>query len=87
VYVNGDPRAYPMSSYSYLIVPKTTVADFTTDKGRSLGAFILYVVCAGQTKAAQLGYSPLPKNLVGYAPRSPARSTWTTRPLHRPDRA
>jgi len=67
VYVNADPRTYPMSSYSYLIVPKTTAAGFTTEKGRSLGAFILYVVCAGQTKAAQLGYSPLPKNLVEFA--------------------
>ena len=72
VYVNADPRTYPMSSYSYLIVPKTTAAGFTADKGKTLGAFILYVVCAGQTKAAQLGYSPLPKNLVSFAfaPRS-----------------
>lgn len=67
VYVNADPRTYPMSSYSYLIVPKTTAAGFTADKGKTLGAFILYVVCAGQTKAAQLGYSPLPKNLVSFA--------------------
>ena len=29
-----------------------------------LGKFILYFLCAGQQKAAQLGYSPLPKNLV-----------------------
>jgi phosphate transport system substrate-binding protein len=67
VYVNPDKRTYPMSSYSYLIVPKTTAAGFSTDKGKSLGAFILYVVCAGQTKAAQLGYSPLPRNLVEFA--------------------
>ena len=67
VYVNPDSRAYPMSSYSYLIVPKTTVSGFSTEKGRTLGAFILYVVCAGQQKAAQLGYSPLPANLVAFA--------------------
>ena len=32
-----------------------------------LGKFILYFVCAGQQKAEQLGYSPLPKNLVQIA--------------------
>jgi phosphate transport system substrate-binding protein len=67
VYVNPDPRTYPMSSYSYLIVPRTTANPMTTDKGRTLGAFILYAICAGQQKAAQLGYSPLPKNLVEFA--------------------
>jgi phosphate ABC transporter phosphate-binding protein len=67
VYVNPDPRAYPMSSYSYLIVPRSTATPMTTAKGATLGAFILYVVCAGQQKAEQLGYSPLPKNLVQFA--------------------
>ena len=64
MYTNPDPRAYPVSSYSYLIVPTTTVAPFTAAKGVTLSKFILYMVCAGQQKAAQLGYSPLPENLV-----------------------
>ena len=64
VYKNPDPRAYPVSSYSYLIVPTTTAKPFTAAKGTTLSKFILYMVCAGQQKAAQLGYSPLPKNLV-----------------------
>ena len=64
VYTNPDPRAYPVSSYSYLIVPTTTAAPFTAAKGTTLSKFILYMVCAGQQKAAQLGYSPLPQNLV-----------------------
>ena len=34
VYINPDPRAYPMSSYSYMIVPTTTAAPFTAAKGR-----------------------------------------------------
>jgi phosphate transport system substrate-binding protein len=67
VYVNPDPNTYPMSSYSYLIVPTTTAAPFNTAKGNTLGAFILYAVCAGQQKVAQLGYSPLPANLVQFA--------------------
>jgi phosphate transport system substrate-binding protein len=64
VYTNPDPRTYPVSSYSYLIVPTTTAKPFTTDKGATLSKYILYMVCAGQQKAAQLGYSPLPQNLV-----------------------
>ena len=64
VYNNPDPRTYPVSSYSYLIVPTKVVAPFTAAKGTTLSKFILYLACAGQTEAAQLGYSPLPENLV-----------------------
>ena len=64
VYTSPDPNAYPVSSYSYLIVPTTTAKPFSTAKGITLSKFILYMVCAGQQKAAQLGYSPLPQNLV-----------------------
>jgi hypothetical protein len=53
-----------VSSYSYLIVPTTTAKPFSADKGTTLSKYILYMVCAGQQKAAQLGYSPLPGNLV-----------------------
>ena len=67
VYTFPDPRAYPVSSYSYMIVPKTTARPFTAAKGVTLSKFILYFVCVGQQKAAQLGYSPLPKNLVQVA--------------------
>src|SRR5207244_2280436 len=66
VYTNPDARAYPVSSYSYMIVPTGTQAPFSTDKGNVLGRFILYFLCAGQQKAVQLGYSPLPKNLVQF---------------------
>jgi len=64
VYTNPDPRAYPMSSYSYMVVPTTTAAPFNTDKGKTLSTFINYFLCTGQQKADILGYSPLPKNLV-----------------------
>jgi phosphate transport system substrate-binding protein len=66
VYRNADPRTYPVSSYSYMIVPTTTAAPFTTGKGETLGRFINYFLCTGQQKAKQLGYSPLPPNLVGF---------------------
>lgn len=64
VYTFADPSSYPISSYSYLIAPRTTAAPFSTAKGELLSRFITYFVCAGQQKAEQLGYSPLPRNLV-----------------------
>src|SRR6476646_951457 len=64
VYTNPDPRAYPMSSYSYMVVPTSTAAPFNADKGRTLSTFVNYFLCTGQQKADILGYSPLPKNLV-----------------------
>ena len=50
VYTFPDPRAYPVSSYSYMIVPTTTASPFTTDKGVTLSKFILYLVCRGPTR-------------------------------------
>ena len=64
VYVNPDKRAYPLSSYSYMIVPTETTAKFTTEKGKTLGRFGYYFLCEGQQQADALGYSPLPKTLV-----------------------
>lgn len=65
VYTNPDSRAYPMSSYSYMIIPTTTAPPFDqSGDGRSLSTFINYFLCAGQQKAQILGYSPVPKNLV-----------------------
>ncbi|HKA68131.1 MAG TPA: phosphate ABC transporter substrate-binding protein PstS, partial [Actinomycetes bacterium] len=64
VYSNSDPRTYPLSSYSYMILPTSTEQGFTNDKGRTLGAFGYYFLCEGQQQADVLGYSPLPINLV-----------------------
>lgn len=64
VYNNPDPRTYPLSSYSYLVVPTQVQGSFTADKGKTLAAFANYFLCEGQQQAAVLGYSPLPINLV-----------------------
>ncbi|MFL6173338.1 MAG: phosphate ABC transporter permease PstA [Marmoricola sp.] len=64
VYDDTDPRAYPLSSYSYMIVPTAATGSFTKDKGHTLGAFAYYFLCEGQQQAGILGYSPLPINLV-----------------------
>jgi hypothetical protein len=64
VYTSTDPRAYPLSGYSYMIVPTEVAGVFTPERGNTLAAFTRYAVCAGQQWAQQLGYSPLPLNLV-----------------------
>ncbi|MGW3288066.1 phosphate ABC transporter substrate-binding protein PstS [Streptomyces sp. NPDC001002] len=64
VYANPDARTYPLSSYSYMILPTKAEAGFTNAKGNSLGTFARYFLCDGQQQADDLGYSPLPKNLV-----------------------
>jgi ABC-type phosphate transport system substrate-binding protein len=74
VYTNSDPRTYPLSSYSYLIIPRDSRVvnqnkegpppRFSTAKGETLSTWLNYVLCGAQQKAGSLGYSPLPKNLV-----------------------
>jgi ABC-type phosphate transport system substrate-binding protein len=69
VYTDTDRRAYPLSSYSYLIVPKSgtslpSLFGSSPGAGRTLSAFINYFLCAGQKQMPNLGYSPLPYNLV-----------------------
>jgi phosphate transport system substrate-binding protein len=65
VYTASERWAYPISSYSYLIVP--TDSSITDAKGSVLGQFIIYFACTGQQAAARLGYSPMPKELVQFA--------------------
>ncbi len=64
VYANRDPRTYPLSSYSYMLVPTKVEANFSPAKGKSLSSFANYFLCEGQQQAPVLGYSPLPINLV-----------------------
>jgi ABC-type phosphate transport system substrate-binding protein len=68
VYTYKNPRSYPLSSYSYLIVPRSGKKKlppvFGKAQGRSLSAFVDFLLCAGQRDAARLGYAPLPANLV-----------------------
>ncbi len=64
VWTDTDPRAYPLSEYGYLILPTNVQGQFTTAKGTTLAAFSYYAMCQGQQYSAQLGYSPMPINLV-----------------------
>jgi phosphate transport system substrate-binding protein len=65
VYTYSDPRTYPLSSYSYMIIP-TAANDpkMTTSKRQTLADYLTYAVCEGQKEMGPIGYSPLPLNLV-----------------------
>ncbi|MFY1634953.1 phosphate ABC transporter substrate-binding protein PstS [Solwaraspora sp. WMMB335] len=64
VYVNDDPRTYPLSGYSYMILPVSLNNPMTLAKGETLADFGKHALCQGQTKVNALGYSALPINLV-----------------------
>jgi ABC-type phosphate transport system substrate-binding protein len=67
VYTNTDPGSYPLSGYSYLIVPRSGTKlppFFNKAAGKTLSAFISYALCPGQSQLAPLGYGPLPASLV-----------------------
>ncbi len=78
VYTNPNPYTYPLSAYSYFVaqcVPAAAAAQsfacdsagnvtMGTAQGAEMAQFIQFVACLGQTKMAQLGYSPIPPNLV-----------------------
>jgi ABC-type phosphate transport system substrate-binding protein len=75
VYSFGDPRTYPLSSYSYLIIPrdgtdglnKQPPPSWTSNNGYTLSTWLNYVICGAQKTAGSLGYSPLPHVLVAGA--------------------
>jgi phosphate ABC transporter phosphate-binding protein len=66
VYTNPDERTYPLSGYSYMIVPTSTASPMDPGKlkGLTLADFGKYALCQGQAQVNALGYSALPINLV-----------------------
>src|SRR5262249_57080308 len=53
---DGDPRAYPLSGYSQMIVPTTTGFLFTLNKRFTLSTFARHRPCPGQQFATLLRY-------------------------------
>jgi len=69
VYTFRNPRSYPLSSYSYLVVPRTgrkpAPPTFSRAKGRTLSTFVAFLLCPqAQRQVPALGYAKLPPNLV-----------------------
>ncbi|WP_405140218.1 substrate-binding domain-containing protein [Sphaerisporangium sp. NBC_01403] len=61
VHTHPHPSAYAISSYNYIIVP---TEGFDAGKGETLAKFVLYSITDGQKNVDQIGYSPLPSNLI-----------------------
>ena len=53
--------AYPISSFTYLLVSQTQT---DAAKGKKLIDFVKWAIHDGQADAGALDYSPLPKNVV-----------------------
>ncbi|HEX9030959.1 MAG TPA: substrate-binding domain-containing protein, partial [Streptosporangiaceae bacterium] len=71
VYTNPDPRTYPLSSYSYTVMPISPTDQSMAPQGgafpskwQTLADFLSYSICQGQTYIGPIGYSALPVNLV-----------------------
>ena len=67
VYTATEPQVYPLSSYSYFLIPTgsgSVETRMTTAKRQTLADFLFYDVCQGQKEIGPIGYSPLPSNLV-----------------------
>jgi phosphate transport system substrate-binding protein len=65
VYTYADKRTYPLSSYSYAIIPTgANDSKMTTAKRQTITDFLYYSICEGQKEMGPIGYSPLPVNLV-----------------------
>ena len=81
VFDNTAADAYPLSAYSYFVtqcVQKQAAAQnascdgkgkvtMGSAQGAELSQFIAFVACLGQKSMAELGYTPLPPNLVELA--------------------
>ncbi len=83
VYNSGNPAAYPISAYSYIVTQCMVSADRPTCKGpyanagitETLATWLRYIACDGQVNMARIGYSPLPPNLSQEVSNSIARMT------------
>lgn len=83
VYRSPDPLAYPISAYSYIVTQCASAGDRPTCKGaytnpgvaETLSKWLRYIACEGQVNMAEIGYSPLPKNLSQEMANSIARMT------------
>lgn len=83
VYNSGNPKAYPISAYSYIVTQCTVSPDRPTCKGpysntgvtETLALWLRYIACDGQVNMAKIGYSPLPPNLSQEVANSIARLT------------
>jgi len=71
VYASGNPEAYPISAYSYIVTQCSPDPSRPSCRGpyanpgvaETLAKWLRYIACDGQVNMARIGYSPLPPNL------------------------
>jgi phosphate transport system substrate-binding protein len=70
VYTSANPLAYAISAYSYMVTQclpgdRPSCKGAYTDPGTAvtLSRWMRYIACDGQSRMADIGYSPLPPNL------------------------
>ncbi len=63
---SSDPQAYPIASFSYLLVYKelNVVPGMTLEKAKVLVAYLWFVIHYGQSIAPSLEYVPLPSSVI-----------------------
>lgn len=73
------PQAYPISTLTFLIVPKDG-----TDAGKrkALKGFIQFVLADGQSTAKSLNYAPLPEGVKQYDQKTLEQMTVNGQPIH-----
>lgn len=61
-----NAEAYPIVSFTYLLVYKelNVIPNMTQEKANALVQFLWYVIHDGQAVGPDLGYAPLPSNVV-----------------------
>jgi len=63
-YTASAPNAYPISSLTYAIVCSKYPSSVPADKVNLIKSYLTYGITDGQQFATDLGFSPLPSNLV-----------------------
>jgi phosphate transport system substrate-binding protein len=89
VYSSGNPVAYPISAYSYLVTQCAPTGPLGSQRATCTGPYgntgvtetlskwMRYIACEGQINMARIGYSPLPPNLSQELVNSIARMQGT----------
>jgi len=58
---SADPRSYPVSSFTWLLIP---AKNPDAEKQRLLLSFVDWILTSGQRECSALGYVSLPENIV-----------------------
>lgn len=86
VYANPNPLTYPISAYSYIVTQcrqgrDTCRGPYSSDGvSATLARWMRYIACDGQSRMADIGYSPLPPNLSQEVVNSVQRMTGEAAP-------